>query len=96
MKGIAVDGNNNVHISASSSIQVFNPEGKLIHEYGHPKLEASTIAISKGDPQLIVVTEYEAEKLFVYIWVLFFTLNLTYSHVIINRGGNKFHFQVNA
>ena len=66
MMGIAVDGNSNVHIGASSSIQVFNPEGKLIREYGHPKLEASTIAISKGDPQLVVATEYEAEKLFVF------------------------------
>ena len=66
VKGIAVDGNNNVHIGASSSIQVFNPEGKLSREYGHPKLEASIIAISKGDPQLVVVTEYEAENLFVF------------------------------
>ena len=66
MMGIAVDGDNNVHIGASSSIQVFNPEGNLIREYGHPKLEASTIAISKGDPQLVVATEYEAEKLFIF------------------------------
>ena len=66
MMGIAVDGNNNVHIGASSSIQVFNPEGKLIREYGHPKLEASIIAISKEDPQLVVATEYDAEKLFVF------------------------------
>ena len=66
VKGIAVDGNNNVHIGASSSIQVFNPEGRLIHEYGHPKLEASTIAISKGDPQLVVVTDYDTENLFVF------------------------------
>ena len=57
MKGIAVDGNSNVHIGASSSIQVFNPEGRLIRQYGHPKLEASTVAISKGDPQLVVVTK---------------------------------------
>ena len=66
MMGIAVDGKNNVHIGVSSSIQVFNTEGKLIREYGHPKLEASTIAISKEDPQLVVATEYDAEKLFVF------------------------------
>ena len=66
MMGIAVDGKNNLHIGASSSIQVFNPKGKLIREYGHPKLEASTIAISKEDPQLVVATEYDAEKLFVF------------------------------
>ena len=66
MMGIAVDGKNNVHIGASSSIQVFNPKGKLIREYGHPKLEASTIAISKEDPELVVATEYDAEKLFVF------------------------------
>ena len=70
VKGIAVDDNNNVHIgasSASSSIQVFNPKGKLIHEYGHPKLtDATTIAISNGDPQLVVVTEFDAEKLFIF------------------------------
>ena len=27
VKGIAIDGNNNVHIGATSSIQVFNPKG---------------------------------------------------------------------
>ena len=67
VKGIAVDGNNNVHISVSSSIQVFNTEGKQICEYGHPKLkEASAIAISNGDPQLVVATEYDTEKLFIF------------------------------
>ena len=67
VKGIAVDGNNNVHIVASSSIQVFNPEGKLIREYDHPELsEASTIAISNGDPQLVVATEYDTQNLYVF------------------------------
>ena len=67
VKGIAVDGNNNVHIGVSSSIQVFNPEGKLIREYDHPELtEASTIAISNEDPQLVVATEYDAQNLYIF------------------------------
>ena len=67
VKGIAVDGNNNVHVGVSSSIQVFNPEGKLIREYDHPKLtKASVIAISNGDPQLVVATEYDGQNLYIF------------------------------
>ena len=63
VKGIAVDGNNNVHIGVS-----YNPEGKLIREYEHPELtEASIIAISNGgDPQLVVATEYDAQNLYIF------------------------------
>ena len=59
-----IEDSNDVSISAHSSNQEFNPD-ELV-EYGHPELEASIIAISKEDPQLVVATEYEAEKLFVF------------------------------
>ena len=48
-------------------IKVFNTEGKLIHEYGHDGLgEVEIIAISQGNPQLVVAAEYDSSELFVF------------------------------
>ena len=64
---IAIDKDNNVHVGFSSSIQVFSAKGKLIREYGHDELcEISSIAISRGNPQLVVVADYESNQFFVY------------------------------
>jgi len=64
---IAIDGKNNVHVGFSSSIQVFSAKGKLIREYGHDELcEINGIAISRGNPQLVVVAEYESNQFFVF------------------------------
>jgi len=66
-KGIAIDGDGNIHVGFSSSIQVFNAKGKLIREYGHDELgEVESIAISRGNPQLVVATEYDSTQLFVF------------------------------
>ena len=60
-----IKDSNDVCINAHFSNQEFNPD-KLV-EYEHPELtDASTDAVSNGDPQLVVVTEYEATKLFVF------------------------------
>ena len=65
--GIAVDGDKNIHLGCKSSIKVFNSQGKLIREYGHKELrEVENIAISTDNPQLVVATEYESSKLFVF------------------------------
>ena len=64
---IAIDRDNNVHVGFSSSIHVFSAKGKLIREYGHDELcEINSIAISRGNPQLVVVTEYESNQFFVF------------------------------
>ena len=64
---IAIDGDGNVHVGLSSSIQVFSAKGKLICEYGHDELgEVQSIAISRGNPQLVVAAENESMKLFVF------------------------------
>ena len=66
--GIAIDGDNNVHVGFSSSIlQVFSAKGKLIREYGHDGLDGvESIAISRDNPQLVVVAEYKSSRLFVF------------------------------
>jgi len=65
--GIAIDGDNNVYVGFSSSIHVFSAKGKLIREYSHDELlEVQSIAISRSNPQLVVATEYESSKLFVF------------------------------
>jgi len=65
---IAIDADSNVHVGFSSSIQVFSAKGKLICEYGHDGLcdEINSIAISRGNPQLVVVAEYESYKLLIF------------------------------
>ena len=63
----AVDGDNNIHVGFSSSIRVFGPKGKLIREYGHDELRGvERIAISRGNPQLVVTAEYNSSQLFVF------------------------------
>ena len=65
--GIAVDGDNNIHVGFSSSIRVFGPKGKLIREYGHDELRGvESIAISRDNPQLVVTAEYDSSQLFVF------------------------------
>ena len=65
--GIAVDGDKNIHLGCKSSIKVFNTEGKLIHEYGHDGLgDVEIVAISEGNPQLVVAAEYDSSELFVF------------------------------
>ena len=65
--GIAVDGDNNIHVGFSSSIRVFSAKGKLIREYGHDELGGvESIAISRDNPQLVVTAEYDSSQLFVF------------------------------
>ena len=66
--GIAIDGDNNIHVGVSSSIlQVFSTKGKLIREYGHDGLRGvESIAISRDNPQLVVTAEYNSSRLFVF------------------------------
>ena len=65
--GIAIDGDNNVHVGFSSFIQVFSSKGKLIHEYGHDELvEVQSIAISRDNPPLVVAIGYDPNRLFVF------------------------------
>ena len=66
-KGIAIDGDNNIHVGFSSSIKVFSAKGKLIREFGHDELgDVESIAISRDNPQLVVAAEYESSQLFVF------------------------------
>ena len=66
-KGIAIDGDNNIHVGFSSSIKVFSAKGKLIREYSHDELgEVQSIAISRDNPQLVVAAEYDSTQLFVF------------------------------
>jgi len=62
---IGIDGDNNVHVGFYSSIQVFSAKGKLIREYGHELVRVCCIAISRDDPQLVVVMD-SSSKLFVF------------------------------
>ena len=65
--GMAVDGDNNIHVGFSSSIRVFSAKGKLIREYGHDELRGvESIAISRDNPQLVVTAEYDSSQLFVF------------------------------
>jgi len=65
--GIAIDGDSNVHVGFSSSIQVFNTEGKLIREYGHDELgEVESTSISTDSPQLVVAAKYDSSQLFLF------------------------------
>jgi len=66
-KGIAIDGENNIHVGFSSSIKVFSAKGKLIREYSHDELgEVQSITISRDNPQLVVAAEYDSSELFVF------------------------------
>ena len=63
--GIAIDGDNNIHVQVgfSSSIRVFSAKGKLIREYGHDGLGGvESIAISRVNPQLVVTAEYDSSQ----------------------------------
>ena len=65
--GIAIDGDNNIHVGFSSFIRVFSAKGKLIREYGHDELgEVESIAISRDNPHLVVAAEYDSSQLFVF------------------------------
>ena len=67
LKGIAIDGDNNIHVGFSSSIKVFSAKGKLIREYSHDELgDVQSIAISRDNPQLVVAAEYDSTQLFVF------------------------------
>ena len=63
--GIAIDGDNNIHVGFSSFIRVFSAKGKLIREYGHAWRDdalggVESIAISRDNPQLVVTAEYDS------------------------------------
>ena len=78
--GIAVDGDNNIHVgfSYASSIRVFSTKGKLIREYGHDELGGvESIAISRDNPQLVVAAEYDSSQLFVFNDTGFFLYTVT-------------------
>ena len=67
-RAIAIDGDNYVHLGFESSIRVFTPEGTMIHEYGRGELRGvKSIAISEGNPQLVVAAEsVTSSELFVF------------------------------
>ena len=64
--GIAIDGDNNIHVGFSSSIRVFSAKGKLIREYGHDGLRGVESIISRDNPQLVVTAEYNDTGSFLY------------------------------
>ena len=65
--GIAIDGDNNIHVGIPSSIQVFDAKGKLIREYGHDFLfKVQSIAISRDNPQLVVAADHDSPHFLVF------------------------------